>query len=469
MADSKASTGLTSIRRSISRNVAFVGLFATGLVVASSLYWFWPERKAKVIRLSISAGSAEGLRHTIAESLADAARSRGFDIEVQGTAGSQDALKQANDGHIDLALTQGGLPPTRYPNLRQAAVLHVEPLHLLIKPELAQHHDRIHALHGQTINISTPGSGTHALAVELLRFIGIDPGSDCEVSTQSYAELLADDMTLDELPDAIFTVSSLPSPVAWELIQRHGLELAELPLADAFRLDWRAVSEQTTPDAVARRRVVHTTIPAYTYSVDPPVPQAPTTTLGTRLQLVVNTSVKADSVERLVDAVYDSSFSTTADPPLTIDLLTSAAEFPRHPGVETYVRRKTPVITERVVELTEQVLAIFGAVCGGLLFIWQAILMTRRKRRDRQFLSCIERVVRIEEQALRFETDPSLTVDDLVRIQSELSAIKNEMIAQFQKGDIDGADALSAFLNHVNDASELLTRIILHERSPKQP
>lgn len=86
-------------------------------------------------------------------------------------------------------------------------------------------------------------------------------------------------------------------------------------------------------------------------------------------------------------------------------------------------------------------------------------------RSSSQFLSCIERVVAIEEQALQYEFDDTMTINDLVRIQIELFAVKSELVSQFQCGDIDGADAQSAFLNHANDASEMLTQMILHERS----
>ena len=69
---------------------------------------------------------------------------------------------------------------------------------------------------------------------------------------------------------------------------------------------------------------------------------------------------------------------------------------------------------------------------------------------------------------MEFETNDAMTVDDLVHLQAELNDIKTDMIQQFQSGDIDGADTLSGFLMHVNNANEHLTRMILHERDPRK-
>ena len=91
----------------------------------------------------------------------------------------------------------------------------------------------------------------------------------------------------------------------------------------------------------------------------------------------------------------------------------------------------------------------------------------RRRRRDRQFLSCIERVGEIEQRAMQYECDELMDIDDLVGLQQELTEIRRGMVKQFQDGAIDGADTLSGFLMHVNDANENLTRMILHERVPR--
>ena len=455
-------------------------LAASGIVtiLIVILLWMPTWRREKKTRMTITAGSSAGLRHAIAESLARYSAPQHVEVVVEPTDGSREALSMVNAGDIDLALIQGGLLHDEYPNIRQVAVLQLEPLHLLCRFDdkdmgsvdrltLSDLSPRISGNRKLTINLSTPNSGTNALSTEVLRFFGLSKNEDYIATQWKYSELLDPEFPDENLPDAVFTVSSLPSPVAKFLITRRGYRPVELPMSDAFRIDWTPRVSSADGRAVVRQYVQQAKIPAFTYQVSPPVPRQELVTLGTRLHLVAHAGTPADAVERVVDAVYDSSFAAISDPPLSVTLLRSAAEFELHDGAASYLEKKTPIITENVVALTEQLLAIMGTVCGGLLFVWQGILFVRRRRRDRQFLACIERVGQIEQRTLEFENDDSMTVDSLLRLQSELQKIKSDMVRQFQRGDIDGADTLSSFLMHVNDANENLTRMILHERSPR--
>jgi len=447
------------------------------ILVVVSFVWV-SARSPKHSTLRISAGSAKGLRHQIARSLGQVTERKGVELKVVPTIGSGDALRRVNDGSLDFALTQGGLSYDSYANIRQVAVLHIEPLHLLVKIPNDEIDDRGHLTlfdladrwKGKpdlSINVSKTGSGTNVLATGVLDFFGLQAGADYHASRLSYTELLDPSREAVDLPDAVFTVSSLPSPVAHYLIGNHSYLPVELPVADAFRIDWSPERASKKSETIIRRRIVETTIPAFTYQVNPPVPADPIRTIGTRLHLVAHVDTPDVAVERVVDSIYDSSFANASNPPLTVDLLQSAAEYDLHAGAANYLRKKTPIITEHAVELTEQVLAILGSIFAAVLFVWQGQLFIRRRRRDRQFLQCIERVGQIEQRAMAFESDPSMSVDDLVELQGELNRIKVDIIAQFQQGDIDGADTLSGFLMHVNDANENLTRTILHERSPK--
>ena len=51
-------------------------------------------------------------------------------------AGSEEALEALESGRVDAALVQGGLDMVNHRDLRQVAVLHVEPLHLLVKEQI---------------------------------------------------------------------------------------------------------------------------------------------------------------------------------------------------------------------------------------------------------------------------------------------------------------------------------------------
>ena len=468
-----------SIRPYDQKQIVRFSAFAAVILITLILIWLPRWRSARSVRLTITAGSASGLRHTIAESLIGFTEARRVDLSCEPTSGSRDALDKVDAGIIDMALTQGGLADSLYPHIRQVAVLHVEPLHLLVKPPvddgepedhytLADLSERIGTGQLPAINLSAQGSGTNALANDVLAFFGLEEGKDYQPTYLSYSQLMNPQLADEELPDAAFMVSSLPSPVAKYLIVAKGYRPVELPMADAFRIDWTPSVGGGARREVVRQRIEEATIPAFTYQVSPPVPKQGLNTLGTRLQLVAHEDTSPEAVERVIEAVYESSFATVSDPVLSVKLLQNSAEYELHEGAASYLQKKTPIITEQAVELTEQLLAILGTVCGGLLFVWQALLFTRRRRRDRQFLACIERVGQIEQRTLEYESDKAMGVDTLIGLQGELSEIKSDMVRQFQSGDIDGADTLSSFLMHVNDANENLTRLILHERSPKE-
>ena len=209
---------------------------AIGIAVAI----FFSQSRAGRFRLSMSGGSAEGLRHQIAARLSDEAVHHGLTITLMPASGSRDVLDRLESHQLDIAFVQGGLDPAFHPRVRQVAALHVEPLHLLVKPALhAQVAANLAALRGKRINLGPIGSGTHDVARDVLKFAGLEPKhgdglGDYALVTKSYRELLAEpDAT--QLPDAIFTISASPSPVVRALVVRFRYQLVALPFGEAFR------------------------------------------------------------------------------------------------------------------------------------------------------------------------------------------------------------------------------------------
>src|SRR5262245_24456842 len=233
--------------------VVTLGLTAIGVAV----YFIARPPGQKEYRLTITAGRASGQRHEIAEIMAREARRAGLDARVQETAGSEEALDQVNEGKLQVALVQGGLGVGSRGNIRQVAALYVEPLHLLVKSELFPAVSKnLAALKGRVVNLSEPGSGTHTLSLEVLRFAGLTPGDgnrpgDFTASTLGYKALLSQ-TNRDKLPDAVFMVQSLPSPVARHLITRRDFRIVPLTFAEAFSLDALSkLGEKSGADAKA--------------------------------------------------------------------------------------------------------------------------------------------------------------------------------------------------------------------------
>ena len=445
------------------RVLPWFALVAAIVLLGIALSYAWPKSSG-VERLSITAGSRTGTRARLAEMLSRTLRDTDLKLVVTGSEGSSDALERTNGGHVELAMVQGGLDAEDFDNVTRIAALHVEPLHLLVRAEIFEDvRDHLLALRGKRINLSTVGSGTNQLATELLYFLHLREG-DYEATHLTYEELI--NPATEDLPDAVFTVSSLPSPVAQFLIGQRGYRLVPLPYAESFQLHW---FESRVSSEVNRLRVTPTRIPAYSYEVDPPRPATTIETFGTRLELVANRELSVDVADRLCQGIYESEFTRVFGEEVSPDLLRRESTFPLHPGARQYLQRLQPVSTGRMIEVTEQLVGIVGAALGGMLFLWQWLKRTRERRRDREFVGCVQRVVEIENSALTFDQCPEMTVADLEKLQNELGVIKTKLIDRYRNGELEGADMLSAFLKHANDASELISRIVLHETAPKQP
>jgi TRAP transporter TAXI family solute receptor len=425
-------------------------------VLAIGCAWLAVSRPwDRMPNLRISGGSAEGRRHRLAMALAHDAKRHGLSIEVVPTSGSVDALKRVGSGTLDLALVQGGLDVGDDEQVREVAPLHIEPLHLLVKPDLAEAaRTNLASLAGGRIDLGPAGGGTRVLARRVLDLIGI-PFED---SALSAAELLAA-KEREALPDAVFLVSSLPSKAAHHLIADLGYRLVSVPFYEALLIDLRAAELPEGQEEQAPLYAYDAIIPAFTYG-DPP---EPVRTIGTRLLLVARDKVSADVVGHLLDTVYSAPFVHVAYPPLDRKLLNDPPELPWHDGTLAYVDRK-PLSSEEAVDMLNNQLGIIGAVLGASFFIYQFAKRYWRRTRERGFEHYILRVARIERLALDQELASTPDLGMLLRLRADLAALHDEGLERFVKGDLEGEELMNAFLNHVNATRDHLIRLILHER-----
>ena len=398
------------------------------------------------------------------EALAKEVKPLGLHLHEVATDGSEAALqKLAEPGTVlDLALVQGGLhlTPDQTSRIRQVAALMEEPLHLLVKgQELLDQvkADGLPTLRGKTVNLSTSGSGTHRLATELMVFAGLEP-EDYEHRDLSYEALMKAKEA--DLPDAAFMVSAVPSAVAQSLVEKHGYRIAPLPYAAAF-VRWRPGDESA---GVSHRHIHESTIPAMTYDREPPVPDEPVRTLGTRMLLVARADLEHEVVDRLMEAIFETPFSYVDDPPLKLEMLKITPEVAWHSGTLHYAEHNKPLIAGDVLDLLEKEVSIGAAVLGGLFCLWQWLRARFRRVRDMSFETYILRVVELERQTLELEAAPVMDLSRLLAIQRELGQLKTEALERFASGELGGEELMSGFLTQVNDVRALLTRLILHER-----
>ncbi len=448
-----------------------VGLLAIALcLLAAGYLWFGSPSQPRPIKLRLTAGDGSGLRHRLAKEFAREAVKFGIEISVEPTEGSEAALEMLSKREFDIAMVQGGLRSDPQSPIRQISALHIEPLHLLVKAEWAQaiSEKGMSQLAGRRVNLGATGSGTYALASEVLHFAGLSPNgsngqSRYQPNSLSYAELMQAD--LSDLPDAVFTVSTMPSPIADFLTDKHDYQLVPLLFGEALSLEsYLDLGKKLAVGSVDKQHVYSTTIPAFTYRVEPASPSQPLQTIGTRLLLVAHQGVDGAEVKRLLECLYQSDFIKASRTAIDASLLDLPTEFPLHRGSELYRQRNKPIIAGDAIDYLEKVIAISATVAGGTFFLAQWYLRSNRRRREMSFATYMERVIAIENEAMRNELAAQLDLATLIRLQRELSALKADAVRKFAAGKLEGEGLIHGFLALVNDARNQLTRLILHQR-----
>jgi TRAP-type uncharacterized transport system substrate-binding protein len=397
--------------------------------------------------LRISAGDALGHRTSIARVLERLAARRGLELEVLPTRGSLDATAQVADRTLDAALVQGGLEAPE--TVREVAPVALEPLHVLARGEIWDLED----LRGARVHLSPPGSGTRALAIQVLSLAGLcdERGAHAAFTEVelSYAEL----ETLEEaaLPDVVFHVSTLPSPVAQHLVARRGHHLVPLTIAGAVHVHDVAVLAMS--------------IPAYTYGAGPPMPREALPTLATRMLVIAHRDTDEDAVRRLLEVLDSEAFARAANlSRVERAPLWDEAELPLHRGTEAWLRRDQPLLTPELMEGLESLRSFLVSVvvAGFLFYRWY------RTRKLHGLDSFLAEVSAIDREVLAVERAANLEIQHLLELRARLGEVKTRALSAFAKGAIHSEELLSSFLTHVSDVRSHLNAMILSERERLQ-
>lgn len=397
--------------------------------------------------LRITAGDERGHRTQIARQLAEVAATRGLELEIVSTQGSSDAIAQVADRTLDAALVQGGLPAPD--TVREVAPVALEPLHVLARGEIWDLDD----VRGMRVQLAPPGSGTRILAIDVLALAGLcdDDGEHAAFTEveHTYAELESlDDVAM---PDVIFHVSTLPSPVAQRLLSRRGYHLLPLPITDAVHLHNVAV--------------LHGEIPAYTYGASPAVPREATEVPATRMLVIAHRSADDAAIRILLESL-DSEAFTRASNLSRVDRapLWNEAEMPLHRGTQQWLRRDQPLLTPELMEGLESLRSFLVSlvVAAFLFYRWY------RTRKLHGLDGFLAEVSVIDRDVLAAERAPNLELQHLLDLRRKLGEVKARALESFAKGAIHSEELLSSFLTHVSDVRSHLNAMILSERERLQ-
>jgi TRAP-type uncharacterized transport system substrate-binding protein len=197
-------------------------------------------------RIAIATGREEGAYHGFAERYAELLARDGITLEVRATSGSLanlDLLAEPESG-IDLAFVQGGTGAAA-PDLRSLGSLYFEPLWIFTGEQPAPR--RIAALAGRRIATGGEGSGTRAVALQLLSDNALADGAATLLplgGNEAAEALLAGDI------DAAFFVAAAEASMVRGLLEDGGVQPVSLVRAEAYARRYRFLSRVVLPEGV---------------------------------------------------------------------------------------------------------------------------------------------------------------------------------------------------------------------------
>jgi TRAP-type uncharacterized transport system substrate-binding protein len=425
-----------------SRVLAVLAIIA--LSVAAG-FWYWNAR-TKLYHLRLGAGVELKYRKDLIDILCEEASNHDLKIEIQSNGASADAIARVARGELDAAVVPAGLA-VQNDDVRQVAVFDCEPLQLFVRPELIA--EGVAGLKGKRLNLGQAGGGVRILATQVLDFMGLKQGS-YQDETHPYAELIT--LPPDRMPDGVFSLSPLPSPLGEKMVQNYGYHLMELPYGQAMALRKAAIED--------------TTVPAHTYGANPAVPDQPLHTVGTRALLVANCNVSKIAIRRMLEVLYESDFSRRAGmPPLSETAILRSVEYPNHAGTVAYLHRHDPWVNKDFVDNIMNLRGLFVSVISAAILFWQWY----RRRRVADVNDYLRACAKLEIDALRASSLGEFTAGQLDACQKQLTELHLDVLEKHHAGIFSGDQQFATLLARIDSFQQSLPRLLSAPASEPVP
>jgi uncharacterized protein len=192
-------------------------LLTIGFIIA--YFFFVPPPPPK--KFIIATGGTSGAYYAFANKYKEILKRDGFELEVLSTKGSIENLKLLNEGKVTMAFVQGGTATAEDAKLISSlGSLYYEPLWVFHRG--AKSFQYLKQLKDKRLAIGSPGSGTRAVAQQLLKKNGVpfDPKLHLPLSgTEAAVALKAGQV------DAVFLVASGRSKTVLDLLESKNIHL----------------------------------------------------------------------------------------------------------------------------------------------------------------------------------------------------------------------------------------------------
>jgi uncharacterized protein len=218
-----------------------IGLTVAGFMVA---YQFVEPAPPKHIR--IATGSLTGAYYSFGNLYKELLKQEGITLEVKQTAGSVANIGLLEDpkSGVDVAFVQGGTADAATGDqLVALASLYYEPLWVFTREGLVI--DRLTDLRSSRVAIGPEGSGTRAVALELLEANKLD---DKNTQLTKHGGNAAANLLLKGELDAAMVIASPRSALVSRLIRSPGISVMNFARHEAYTRRNRSLSSVTLPE-----------------------------------------------------------------------------------------------------------------------------------------------------------------------------------------------------------------------------
>ena len=232
--------------------------------------------------IRIASGQSQGAYHLFAGRYKEYLAREGIALEILTSEGSLENLQLLERGLVDLAFVQGGLADSvSNDKLLSLGSFYYEPIWLFYRG--AETQERLTGFREQRLATGTEGSGTRALALQLLADNGMNP-HNTEIVALGGSE--AADALLSGEIDAAFFVASPESPLIKGLLEAEDLKLMSFTRAEAYTRLHPHLTSIILPEGLV--------------NMERNLPERPTRLLSTTANMVIREDLHPAIIDLLV-------------------------------------------------------------------------------------------------------------------------------------------------------------------------
>jgi TRAP transporter TAXI family solute receptor len=227
--------------------VAVLAALLIAAIVWATLQFMQP---APPRRFVMASGPEFGLYHQYAQRYKALLAREGVTLEERMTNGAAENVALLADPRsgVDVAFVQGGVAPPAPHDVVMIASLYHEPLWVFYQG--ATRMTKLRDLAGKRLAIGVPGSGTRALAVQLLAANGVTAADGRPLHGTTIVDAGGDDALKalrDGTVDATLFVGGAQTPVILEALRAPAIGLMTFERADAYPRRFNFLTKVTLP------------------------------------------------------------------------------------------------------------------------------------------------------------------------------------------------------------------------------